>query len=338
MISQSDFGVIYKNFDGLLYIIPAKTWYSPQAISNLHSEISLAPEYYAAHLPIYPFFIWLFSWVMGFLRSMIFVNVIFSAALAVLFYYFVKYFKLSQNPLWLSLVLLFLPRFLVIRSVGAPESIFMFFILGSILFFEKKEYLWAGLLGGLAAATKTPGILLFLAYFLVLVERYMRHKTFDLKSLWVLLVPLGTVGVFVLYAIQYGNFLAYFNTGGVVPLVFPYSVFNFQAKWVGTAWLEENLFYFFMYILAVIFMRDIKYRSIFYFSLVFLTATTFVQHQDIARYALPLWPFALIAFDKFFTDRRVLLALLILLPGIFLYAWNFIIFNIMPISDWRIFL
>ncbi len=338
VIHNSSFDYIYRNFDGVLYIVPAKTWYAPKLISALRLEVPLPAEYYAAHLPVYPFFIWLFSSVIGFLKSMIMVNLLFTVCLALLFYYIVRYFKLSQNAFVLSLVFLFLPRFLVVRSVGAPESMFMFFILASVLFFEKKNYLLAGVFGALASATKTPGILLFIAYCFVLLENYLKHRKFSAKSLWILLVPVGLLGVFTLYAVQYGNFFAYIKTGGLVPLVYPYSVFNYQAQWVGTAWLEENLFYFFMYILAVIFLKDSKYRSFFYFSLIFLTATTFVRHMDIARYALPLWPFALIAFERFFTSKKVILALYFLLPGIFLYAFNFLLYNVIPISDWRPFL
>ncbi|PJA55822.1 hypothetical protein CO165_01535, partial [Candidatus Roizmanbacteria bacterium CG_4_9_14_3_um_filter_33_18] len=131
---------------------------------------------------------------------------------------------------------------------------------------------------------------------------------------------------------------AYFHSGDNIHLTFPFAVFNFQKNWVGTAWLEEIIFYYFMYGLAIINLKDSKYRSFFYFGLVFFTATLFVQHRDISRYALPLWPLALITFENFFTSKKFLIIFIILLPAIFLFAWNFLNYNVMPISDWAPFL
>ncbi|HRN69606.1 MAG TPA: hypothetical protein PLS49_00320, partial [Candidatus Woesebacteria bacterium] len=136
----------------------------------------------------------------------------------------------------------------------------------------------------------------------------------------------------------YGNFFAYFNTGGVVPMPYPFSAFNFQAIWVETGWLEDIIFYFVLYLFTIIQLKDATYRSFFYFSLVFFIGAIFVQHRDLSRYMLPLWPFACIAFEKTFTSKKFFIVLLILLPAIYLYAVNFMLFNILPISDWQAFL
>jgi len=63
-----------------------------------------------------------------------------------------------------------------------------------------------------------------------------------------------------------------------------------------------------------------------------------VQHRDISRYSLPLWPLACIAFENFLTSKKFLTVAAILLLGIFFYAWNFLIYNIMPINEWLPFL
>ncbi len=214
----------------------------------------------------------------------------------------------------------------------------MLLVLGSIFFFEKKQYFLAGLLGGLSAMTKTPGVLLVVAYGLIFIERIIREKKFNWDWIPLMLIPTGLLSVFTLYAYQYNNFFAYFNTGGVVPTPYPFSVFNFQARWVETAWLEEIVLYFVIYLYAIFQLRESKYRSFFYFPLVFFIASIFVQHRDLSRYMLPLWPFACIAFEKTFTSKKFLLVAAILLPAIFLYAWNFLLFNILPVSDWRPFL
>ncbi len=340
---------IYRQYDGPLYIVPAKTFYDPAKIEQLKLETGLSTKYYAAHLPLYPVLIRLMSLIpignLKYLKSMIGINLLSTIGLVLFFYYLLKKFNLTKNPLMLASVLLFLPRFLVVRSAGAPESLFMLLILLSLFFFEKEKFWLAGLFGGLATMTKTPGILLFPAYMFVLFESFVipvktgiQSKMFNFKWLYLLLIPLGLLVVFGIYAVQYKDFFAYFHSGDNIHLVFPFSVFNFQKPWVGTAWLEEIIFYYFMYGLAIINLKDSKYRSFFYFGLVFFTATLFVEHRDISRYSLPLWPLALIAFEKFFTSKKFLIIFVILLPAIFLYAWNLLLYNVMPISDWAAFL
>ena len=339
-IPNADFSYIYKQFDGPLYIIPAKTAYNPAQIQTLDRDPVFPhnPRYFAAHLPLYPFFIYLGSFILGYLKSMVGVSVFFTILLTFAFYSIVKKMKLTEHPLLLSSVMLFLPRFLVVRSTGASEPLFMLCVLLSLFAFEKKKYWLAGIMGALASMTKTPGILLFVAYTLVYVESLIKKEKWNWNWLGIMFIPLGLVGVFGLYALQFKDFFAYFHTGGVVPMPYPFSAFNFRAQWVGTAWLEDILFYFGLYLLTAVTLWKSKNRSFFYFSLVFVTATLFVQHRDISRYSLPLWPVACITFERFFTSKKFVFVGAILLIGIYMYAWNFMTYNIMPISEWLPFL
>ncbi len=326
---------VYRHFDGPLYVVVAKTFYSPALIDSLGLETSLPTGYFAAHLPLYPALIAAGAGLLGYLKAMLAVNLLATAFLVFFFYHFVRYFKISEKPLLLAVVFLFLPRFMIVRSVGAPESLFLLLILMSLFFFEKKQYLLAGVLGGLSAMVKSPGILLGLAYGLVFVEEYLRNKKLELRILISpILVGIGLLAVFLLYAVRYGDFFAYFHSGDNIHLVYPFAAFNFTKTWIGTAWLEEIVLYFFMYLLAVITLFKSKHRSWFYFALVFFIATTFIEHRDISRYSLPLWPLALIAFERFFTSKKFFIAFVILLPAIFYYAWNFMGYNVMPISNW----
>jgi len=345
------FLTIYKQYDGALYVIPAKTFYEVDKmdIPNVGFILSLplSPGYFAAHLPLYPALIRVIREIgviggiggkLGYLKAMVGVNLLATIGLVLFFYYLLKKFKLTNKPLLLATVLLFLPRFLVVRTAGAPESLFMLLILLSLFFFEKSQFWLAGLFGGIATMTKTPGILLFAGYGLVFVEKFIKTRKINWNWLGIVLIPLGLLGVFGLYTKQYGDFFAYFHSGDNIHLTFPFAVFNFQKNWVGTAWLEEIIFYYFMYGLAIINLKDSKYRSFFYFGLVYFIATLFVQHRDISRYSLPLWPLALIAFEKFFTSKKFLIIFICLLPAIFLFAWNMLNYNVMPISDWAPFL
>ncbi len=337
-IVSNDFSYVYRHFDGLFYIVVAKSLYSVEAIASLRVETVLPPSYFAAHFPLYPLLIRLVAPVAGYLKSMIIVNIFFSIIAGCFFYYFLKFFNLTKKPLLLTSIFLFFPRFLVVRSVGAPESMFIFLVLASIYFFEKKKYLWAGLLGGLSVATRSPGILLFATYSLVFLEEFLRTRKLRLSWAGIMLIPLGLGSVFILYAFQYGDFWAYFNSGDNVHLAYPFAAFNFDAAWVHTVWLEEILFYFFIYLVAIVKLKDSPHRSFFYFSMVYFIAVVMVQHQDVGRYALPLWPFAVIAYEDFLTNPKYRLVFGILLVAVYFYAWNFMIHNVMPVSDWSAFL
>jgi hypothetical protein len=354
-IAKGEFQTIYKNFDGPLYIIPAKTGYNPAAIQQLNRDASIPqnPLYFAAHLPLYPLCIYIGAFAVGFLKSMLGVTFISTIALSWMLYYLLKKFELTKHPLLLASLFLFLPRFLVVRSVGSPEPMFMFFVLSSMFFFEKKNYLLAGLMGGLATMTKTPGVLLFPAYFLAIIEPYVipepalskvegkvgiQSKIFNFKFLYLFLIPLGLLLVFLIYNAQYGDFFAYFHTGGYVPMPYPFAVFDSAAKWVGTAWLEDVLFYFALYISTVVALWKSKHRSFFYFAAIFTTSILFVQHRDISRYSLPLWPLATVAFEHILTSKKTMIVAGILIVGIYMYAWNFLGANTLPISEWLPFL
>ena len=272
---------VYKQYDGPLYIIPAKTGYDPKQITELNRDSALPQNslYYAAHLPLYPIFIILFSLIFGYLKSMVIVNVVSTILLAWAFYFILKRLQITRHPLLLSSIFLFLPRFLVVRSSGAPESLFLLCIISSLYFFEKKKYLLSSLIGFLAVITKTPGTLLFVAYAFVFIETYVKTKKFEKSWLWIFFIPAGLVAVFSLYYLQYKDFFAFFHTGGTVPMPYPFAVFNSSAKWVGTAWLEDILFYFFLYGLTAYQFITSKYRSFFYFSLVFGISLLFIQHR-----------------------------------------------------------
>ena len=340
-VEDIGFQHIVRHWDGPLYIIPAKTLYNlKDPVINL-SPMGYDPKYFAAHLPLYPLTIRLFANFLSYPLAMVFSTLFFSVFLLNFFYFFIKRLKLTEMPLLLTMVLAFFtPRFFVVRSIGSPEPLFMFLVLSSIYFFTSKKYLLAGLLGGLATATKTPGLLLFFAYGLFFIEEWFKTK--KIKTNWsgIFLIPAGLLTAFCLYWKQYGDFFAYFNSGDNIHLVFPpFSVFNFQKNWVGTGWLEDIIFVYIFYFLAILTIYEKKeLRVVFYFMTVFFLSIIFVQHRDIARYSLPLLPFGLISFERFFTGKKFLVIMLLLLPAVYFYAWNFLLYNTAPIADWTPFL
>src|SRR3989344_3403652 len=103
--------------------------------------------------------------------------------------------------------------------------------------------------------------------------------------------------------------------------------------------IGEIVFLYFFYLISLFTLYHNKLlRPAFYFALIFFLAAISIQHRDISRYTLPLLPFAAIVYEKFFTSKKFLITLIILIPAIYLYAWNFMLYNIAPITDWSPFL
>lgn len=350
---QSGFNTIYRNFDGLEYVMIAKTFYNPDSIALLRQ--SLPANYFASHFPGYAVLIAIFAPILGYLKSMLFVSLLSTILAALAFYFLIKDFKLSSHPLFLSFIFLILPaRWLIVHSVGSSEPTFILFIIVAVYFFLKFEdskkipnILLAGFFGLLAQITRPPGILLFLALTLYIhYKLYLQSKLTGFKKAWLdhlkyfplLLIPLGLLGVFYLYSQTYGDFFAYFKSGDNIHLTFPpFQVFNKFQYWVGDIWLEDIVYIFLLGFLGGVTLLKQKLFPLAFFVLTYLTASTLIAHRDISRYLLPISPFILIAFEKILVSREFKIILPIILLAIYLYAQNFILANTAPIPNLEMF-
>jgi len=347
-LPQEGMATIMKNFDGLYYVVISKSLYNPEFITNNFS-FNLPAIYYAAHFPLYPLLIKLFSYPLGYLWSMLSIPLIASVLSGIVFYLFLKEFKYSKCPLWLTIIFLLFPaRWLIVRSVGSPESLLILFLISSFYFFKKRSYWLAGLFGGLAQLTKPPGGLILLAFAIYLLyenwqgikDNFFKQTVKIIKKAYpLLIIPLTLVGVFAFYKSSYGDFWAYFHSGDNIHLFWPpLQVFNAAAQWVGTFWLEEIIYVYLLGILGVIYLFKQKRLDLAIFTAIFFYTTLFISHRDIARYSLPLMPFLIIAFEPFLVKKEFKIAFGIILLPIFLYAINFIAHNTAPIADWAPFL
>lgn len=323
--------VIYKNYDGPMYLTVAKSFYNQDLIIR-HNTTAMIPIYFSAHFPSYPFFVRIFEIFLGSLRSLVFTSVLFSVLAVLMFYKFVKEFALSKDPFFLSVLFLFLPaRWLIVRGVGSNEPVFAFFLLASLYFFKKNNYLMAGVMGALVQLTRSPGIILFFAYLIYLIWQ----RKFKASSLWIFLIPVSLLILFAFYGMQYNDFFAYFHSGDNIHLeMLPFGVFNSDKAWVGMHWLEDNIFIYLIGAIGVITLYKKRLYDLFTFCLIYFTATLFVAHRDIARYSLPIVPFILIAFEEYLTKKEFKIAFALILIPIYLFAWNFILHNQAPIADW----
>ena len=348
-LPQRGMEVIVANYDGPLYLVAAKSFYNPEIIKSF--EFSLPVEYYAAHFPLFPLLIKLGGALLGFPYALLTITVL-SSFLAIFFFNkFIKDYVSGKNALWLTAVFSVFPaRFLVVRSVGSPEPLFLAAIIASIYYFRKEKYLWAGIWGAVATLTKSPGILIFLAYLGVVLSPRMGKIATESFSKWfgslelkkylpLLLIPGALLTVFVLYGIRLGDFLAYFHSGDNIHLFFPpFSIFNYSAPWVGTFWLEEVIFVYLFGVIALVRLINFRERTLAWFVGIFLTSLIFVSHRDLIRYGLPIVPFAILAFSETLIKKEVKIALAVLAIPIYLFSLSYISQNVMQISDWAPFL
>lgn len=340
-LPQNGMATIVSNFDGPLYMVVAKTLYNPELIGKNY-QFPLTDEYYSAHFPLFPILIKTCAIAFGHPYSMLFVTSI-SSVLALFF--FNKHAKLYLNntdALWLTFIFSIFPaRWLIVRSVGSPEPLFIAAILASTYFFGKKKYWLAGLWGMVAQMTKSPAILLFVAYALqIFIENIKNLSRIEVKKyLPLFLIPFGVLMVFSFYKLTYGNFWVYFKSGDNMHLFFPpFQIFNYSTTWVGTFWLEEIIFIYLIGILGIYKLYQEKLFNYFYFAIVFFIPLLFVAHRDLMRYALPLIPFLLLGYRENLIKKEFKIALAIIVIPIYLYSLAFISQNAMPIANWAPFL
>lgn len=338
--SENGMATIVSNYDGPLFLVVAKTFYNRELIGGF--SLNLPTEYYAAHFPLFPALIRIFSVIWGYPYAMLFVTLASSFLALYFFFKLAKRFVTEEEALFLTFIFSIVPaRWLIVRSVGSAEPLFIAAIIASVYHFNKKNYLGAGIWGLLAQLTKSAGILLFVAYlaFLILpnIKKFVIPKIKAILPL--LLIPLSLLLVFGFYQITYGDFLAYFHSGDNIHLFFPpFQIFNYSAPWVGTFWLEEIIFIYLFGILGLLKLISQKRFELAWFYGIFFASTLFVSHRDLLRYSLPLIPFLLIAFSETLLKKEFRIALTVIAIPIYLFALSFISQNAMPIGNWAPFL
>lgn len=348
-LPQNGMATVVANYDGPIYLAVAKSMYSESGLGSF--GFSLPREYYAAHFPLFPILIRLLSYPMGYPYAMLFVTVL-SSILAIYFFYRLAREYLDENKaLWLTLVFAIFPaRFLIVRSVGSPDPLFVAAVIASLIYFRKGKYLLAGIWGAVAQLTKSPGILLFLAYVCTIIasrfNKIMLKKpvewlsSLDFKKyLPILLIPLSLMAVFTFYAFVFKDFFAYFHSGDNIHLFFPpFQIFNYSAPWVGTFWLEEVIFVYFFAVLGLLRLISFKEKVLSWFVGIFLISLICVSHRDIIRYALPIVPFIILSFSEVIIKKEFKIAMAALAIPILLFSLAYISQNVMPISNWAPFL
>lgn len=344
-----DFGrkgmeVIVQNFDGLNFLVVAKSLYDPKLIESINSQFLTGndPVYFSAHFPIFALVIRMFATVMPLSYSLLTTIVISNILLAIGLYQLTKIVTGSEKTATIiSMMCLFFPaRMLSVRAVGSNEPLFIFFVLASLTLAIKSKHWLSALFGSLAVLTRSPGILLFGAYFWAWIVDRDSLVTKTKRYLPYLLMPISLLGLFIFYGITYHDPLAYFHSGDNLHLFFPpFQIFSNTASWINDMWREDIIYLYVFYGAGILLIQD-KWDIINKWGIIYGTTLLFVAHRDLARYALPLAPIAMIGYAPYLNKipRKMWLVGAILLIPIYLMGWQFVLKNIQPISNWAAFL
>lgn len=349
---SNGFNTIYRNFDGLEYVIIAKSLYNPDIIKTLPQ--SLPHTYYASHFPLFSLFILFFVPFLGFLKSMLFITTLFTVLSTIAFFLFVKRLNLTNHSVLLSIIFLILPaRWLIVHSVGSSEPMFIFFLITAMYFFirfeqtsHRTDIFLTGIFGMFAQLTRPPGILLFTALALYIIWKELINKNtraLKLGSRFIkilkiyyplLLIPLSLLGIFIWFHFAFNDFFAYFHSGDNIHLAFPpFQVFNKNQFWVGDIWLEDVVYILLLGFFGGILLIKRKLLPLGLFVLTYFIASSLIAHRDISRYTLPAFPFLLIAFEKVLTSKEFRIVLIIMFLAIYLYSQNYILQNTAPFPN-----
>lgn len=334
---------IVSNFDGINFLIVAKTAYDPHQIEVNYADILAGrnPRYFAAHYPLWPALIAFFDLFTtgptALLVSIITANVLLALSLYLFFH---ELFPQGNKGVWLTVASLMIPaRILAVRGVGSNEMLFIALTLLSIVASRRNRHWASAGWGALAVLTRSPGILLYGAYLISLGWGGTPWREKLSHLLPYTLIPATLLLLWVYYAWRLGSFWAYFQVGGNINLYYPFSVFTTVSGWVGDIWLED-IVYMILFMAGGLYGLIRRYR----FSLLTTYASVYslfvlcVAHRDIARYALPVFPLLILGWSELIPTKLQRLLLFVLVIPTFLYAWQFVMANYQPITDWSRFL
>jgi len=321
--------VLERNYDGPIYVVLAKTLYNQIELQEINFN-SLPTNYYANHFPLLPTLIRLTSLTGNYFRSLILINWIFAALFAACFYFFLKKFKISEYPLFLSLISLFIPpRWLAVRTVGGSEPVFLLILIICLYYWFEKKYAIASIFMIFLVLTRPPGFFFFFSFLALILYQWhnQNFKTAKLlkiiKEKWTLiLMPLTILGLFLFFKFSFGDFWAYFKSGTGTNVHFQWipfaSVLNYNSP------VSEGFLYLFaVYVAGIYLLWKQNQKQLAIFCLVYLIPNFFMYVDDIYRYLIPISPFCLvIGYQNLFKQRVFRYLFPLFLIGIYIYTLN----------------
>ncbi len=194
---------------GDLLVAPAARWDATWFLSIAHDGYGGDPDR-AAFFPLYPALVALVGWLTGPLAGAILLScVCFLAGLAA----FHRLAELEVGPeaaRWAVVALALFPGALWFSSAYS-EALFLAVSVGAVLCARERRWAWAGLLGALATATRSAGIVLLVPLALLWWDASRAGTARPADLAWLGIVPAGLLAFCVYLAINGPGFDAPFS-------------------------------------------------------------------------------------------------------------------------------
>jgi hypothetical protein len=316
-----DMGPVYRFWDGPNYLTVARTLYEIRPDNALLAYVYDA-RFFASYLPFYPLCVRALAFV-GYERALLLVSVLAATAATLLFYRLARDVWKLESPGFLSLVFLFLPpRWLLYRSTGATESLYIAATLASVLFFEKAKVGRASAAGALAALTRISGLMIAPAFGVLLLAR-RRWRSIP----WLLLIPAGLFAYFLFCAQRFGDFYAYFTPHG--EKLARFLPFGFLPVLFGKGLYHQVEFHILLALVYAVGTARLRpFPVIFSYCVFELGLHLCLSTEDWSRYFLSMAPFALIVGYRDLIDTKAFRWMFPVFAALSVYyAWGVIPLN-----------
>jgi Mannosyltransferase (PIG-V) len=204
---SSSFGPV-----GNVLMAPAIRWDSIWYVQIAHTGYSNSHD--PAFFPLYPLLIRVAGWLVGsFPLAGLLVSLV-SLLVALQIVHRLTEFELGAESAGATVVLLAFTPMAVFFSAVYTESLFLALSAGMFLAARRERWWLAGMLGGLAAATRVTGVLLVIPFAMMFWEQRKRAergsppglvlgmRRHGAKVLWGLLIPAGVIAYSAFLAVK----------------------------------------------------------------------------------------------------------------------------------------
>lgn len=323
------FDSISRYWDGPNYLYVAMSKYNIPRRNPWTKYYKMEPSYFACHLPGYPFVIYACSmisfpvkllgmnyYIVGFYMS-IFVS-------AFLFVYAFRrlliIFNATKNPTLLTILAAFIPfRLLIYHSVGASETLFLFFLSMAFINYKIGNHFTMLIFIWCCCFTRIEGMAVGATIGVCYLLRFR-----ILKALSMFLTFLAPLSLMYFHKCKFNDPLAYLhynqNSQGLIGKPFH----ELLELHFGDLYTNSFVSFFLMNFVGHILVYT-KSIPLGIFSSIYMFYVSCLNHIDVYRYCIPCSIFALfIGFGNLFSVPHIYKILAILSPIYIVFTFIYI--------------
>lgn len=228
---------------------------------------------------------------------------------ALIFVYKISNIYLNKRGCEKVLILMLVFPTSFFYSCFYTESLYLLTTAACFYFFLNKKYFWSGFFGFFASLTRVTGVIIFLAFAIELLWKYLKKKELPKReSLFLLLIPCGLIAYMVFLAWKFNEPLAFVKIQDLwsrdervfplITLINYWKNINFMfPKDANNAVRFLNTFFSFSFLGIVLFSIVKKPLNIslliFAFLSIFLPLSTGIT-ESMMRYMMTIFPIFII--------------------------------------------